>query len=105
MKASGYRIELAMPKRRTVTHWPTWKLTDDHCVAAFKAILGQPVTRREKRLARNVAEMLITAARRRAARDWMDKEGERLEQLRLERNAKRRAEYARSKDRRPRGRK
>jgi hypothetical protein len=103
---SGYRIELAVPKKGTRTNWPTWKLTDDHCVAAFKAIIvalspsarkGPGMTRREKRLARNVAELLVIAFRHRQARDWLDSERPRIEKLRRERNAKRRREYGRRK--------
>jgi hypothetical protein len=87
---SGYRIEIAVPKKRTVTHWPTRKLTPDHCIAAFKAIVGQPMTRREKRLARNVADALIDARSKQRALDWLDAEGKRLAKVKAARNARRR---------------
>lgn len=68
--SSTRRIELAVPPKGARYSWPTYRLTEEHLLAAFKAIHGSPMTRREKVHAKWFAEYLMRARSSARAADW-----------------------------------
>lgn len=84
---STRRIELAVPPKGARYSWPTYRLTEEHLLAAYKAIHGMPMTRNEKVHATWFAEYLMRARGAAAAADWQA--AERAKESRLEQRAKR----------------